>query len=63
MFLHVLAAMAGLAAPRLIGDLVQDVSTGTTVSTVDKTVAAIAVFLLAADGADPLRPLPLVRPR
>jgi ABC-type multidrug transport system fused ATPase/permease subunit len=45
-FLHVLAAMAGLAAPRLIGNLVQDVATGTTVSTVDKTVAAIAVFLL-----------------
>ncbi|HEY7043181.1 MAG TPA: ABC transporter ATP-binding protein [Nocardioidaceae bacterium] len=45
--LHVLAAVAGLAAPRLIGNLVQDVSTGTTVSAVDKTVAAIAVFLLA----------------
>src|SRR6478752_4018530 len=45
-FLHILAAMAGLAAPRLIGNLVQDVATGTTVSTVDQTVAAIAVFLL-----------------
>jgi ABC-type multidrug transport system fused ATPase/permease subunit len=45
--LHVLAAIAGLAAPRLIGNLVQDVSTGTTVSTVDKTILAVAVFLLA----------------
>ncbi len=45
--LHVLAALAGLAAPRLIGNLVEDVSNGTTVSTVDKTVAAIAVFLFA----------------
>ncbi|MBA2697828.1 MAG: ABC transporter ATP-binding protein [Nocardioidaceae bacterium] len=44
--LHVLAAIAGLAAPRLIGNLVQDVSEGTTVSTVDKTIIAIAVFLL-----------------
>ncbi len=44
--LHSLAAIAGLAAPRLIGDLVQDVSDGTTVSTVDKTIIAIAVFLL-----------------
>ncbi|MGI8577076.1 MAG: ABC transporter ATP-binding protein [Nocardioidaceae bacterium] len=46
-FLHVLAAVAGLAAPRLIGNLVQDVSVGTTVSTVDKTIAAVAAFLLA----------------
>ncbi len=45
--LHVLAAIAGLAAPRLIGDLVQGVSTGTTVSTVDKTIAVLAAFLLA----------------
>ncbi|MDX6298133.1 MAG: hypothetical protein QOI51_1990 [Nocardioidaceae bacterium] len=45
--LHLLAAVAGLAAPRLIGDLVQGVATGTTVSNVDKTVAAIAAFLLA----------------
>ncbi len=45
--LHVLAAIAGLAAPRLIGDLVQDVSSGTTASHVDKTIIAIAVFLLA----------------
>ncbi len=45
--LHVFAAVAGLAAPRLIGDLVQAVSRGTTVSTVDKTILAIAAFLLA----------------
>ncbi|MGH3472453.1 MAG: ABC transporter ATP-binding protein [Nocardioidaceae bacterium] len=44
--LHVLAAIAGLAAPRLMGNLVEDVSTGTTVSTVDKTVIAIAAFLV-----------------
>lgn len=46
-FLHMLAATAGLAAPRLIGNLVQDVSVGTTVSTVDKTIIAVAAFLLA----------------
>lgn len=45
--LHVLAALAGLAAPRLIGDLVGKVSSGTTTSTVDETILAIAVFLLA----------------
>jgi ABC-type multidrug transport system fused ATPase/permease subunit len=45
--LHVLAAITGLAAPRLIGDLVQAVATGTTVSVVDKTILAIAGFLLA----------------
>jgi ABC-type multidrug transport system fused ATPase/permease subunit len=45
--LHMLAAVAGLAAPRLIGDLVEHVAEGTTVSTVDRTIIAIAVFLLA----------------
>lgn len=45
--LHVLAAVAGLAAPRLIGDLVQAVSVGTTTSFVDRTIAIIAAFLLA----------------
>jgi ABC-type multidrug transport system fused ATPase/permease subunit len=45
--LHVLAAVTGLAAPRLIGDLVQDVATGTTTGHVDKIVVVIAVFLLA----------------
>jgi ABC-type multidrug transport system fused ATPase/permease subunit len=47
LLLHVLAAIAGLAAPRLIGDLVQDVSTGTTTGHVDKVILAIGVFLLA----------------
>jgi ABC-type multidrug transport system fused ATPase/permease subunit len=47
LLLHVLAAVAGLAAPRLIGNLVQDVATGTTVSTVDQTILAVAAFLLA----------------
>jgi ABC-type multidrug transport system fused ATPase/permease subunit len=47
LLLHVLAAVAGLAAPRLIGNLVQDVAAGTTVSTVDKTILAVAAFLLA----------------
>jgi ABC-type multidrug transport system fused ATPase/permease subunit len=47
LLLHVLAAIAGLAAPRLIGNLVQDVATGTTVSTVDKTILAVAAFLIA----------------
>ncbi|MBA3233722.1 MAG: ABC transporter ATP-binding protein [Propionibacteriales bacterium] len=44
--LHIGAAVAGLAAPRLIGNLVQDVSEGTTVSTVDNTIITLAVFLL-----------------
>ncbi|MBA3308576.1 MAG: ABC transporter ATP-binding protein [Nocardioidaceae bacterium] len=47
LLLHTLAAISGLAAPRLIGDLVQAVDQGTTVSTVDKTIIAIAAFLLA----------------
>lgn len=45
--LHILAAVAGLAAPRLIGNLVQAVATGTTVSTVDRTILAIAGFVAA----------------
>jgi len=45
--LHCLAAMAGLAAPRLIGDLVESVENGTSLAVVDRTVALIAVFLLA----------------
>ncbi len=44
--LHVLAALAALAAPRLIGDLVQAVETGTTVGHVDKIIAILAAFLL-----------------
>jgi ABC-type multidrug transport system fused ATPase/permease subunit len=45
--LHVLAALAALAAPRLLGDLVQAVETGTTVGHVDRVVEVLAVFLLA----------------
>jgi ABC-type multidrug transport system fused ATPase/permease subunit len=45
--LHCLAAMAGLAAPRLIGDLVESVDDGTSLAVVDRTIALIAVFLVA----------------
>jgi ABC-type multidrug transport system fused ATPase/permease subunit len=45
--LHVLAAAAGLAAPRLLGDLVQAVHDGTTVHHVDTTALLLAGFLLA----------------
>jgi ABC-type multidrug transport system fused ATPase/permease subunit len=44
--LHVLAAVAGLVAPRLIGNLVEDVARGTTTRTVDRTILVIAVFLV-----------------
>ncbi|CAI9415378.1 ABC transporter ATP-binding protein [Nocardioides sp. T2.26MG-1] len=44
--LHVLAALAGLAAPRLLGDLVQAVEGGTTTGHVDRVVAALAGFLV-----------------
>src|SRR5687768_8028646 len=44
--LHVLAAAAGLAAPRLIGDLVQAVHDGTTVDHVDRIAILLAGFLL-----------------
>ena len=57
--LHVLAALTALAAPRLLGDLVQAVEEGTTRRHVDRIVLLLAVFLVAAVGADPLRPLPL----
>jgi ABC-type multidrug transport system fused ATPase/permease subunit len=45
--LHVLAALAGLAAPQLLGDLVQAVETGTTVDRVDEIAVWLAVFLVA----------------
>jgi ABC-type multidrug transport system fused ATPase/permease subunit len=48
--LHVLAAGAGLAAPRLLGGLVQAVHDGTTVHHVDMTALALAGFLLAQTG-------------
>ena len=44
--LHVLAAISGLAAPPLIGQLVEEIDEGTTTAHIDKVVAAIAVFLL-----------------
>nr|WP_218851685.1 ABC transporter ATP-binding protein [Nocardioides panaciterrulae] len=44
--LHVLAALAGLAAPRLLGDLVQSVDEGTTVGHVDRVVLLLAAFLV-----------------
>ncbi|HET7327249.1 MAG TPA: ABC transporter ATP-binding protein [Nocardioidaceae bacterium] len=45
--LHCLAAVAGLAAPWLIGNLVEAVDQGTTIEVVDRTIIAIASFLLA----------------
>ncbi|WP_395659295.1 ABC transporter ATP-binding protein [Nocardioides sp.] len=44
--LHVLAALAALAAPKLLGDLVQAVEDGTTVGYVDRVVAVLAGFLV-----------------
>jgi ABC-type multidrug transport system fused ATPase/permease subunit len=44
--LHVLAALAGLAAPRLLGDLVQSVQEGTTADHVDTVMLTLAGFLL-----------------
>jgi ABC-type multidrug transport system fused ATPase/permease subunit len=44
--LHVLAAVAGLAAPRLLGDLVEAVEEGTTTSYVDKVILVLAGFLV-----------------
>ena len=44
--LHVLTAIAGLAAPRLLGDLVEAVEQGTTVGHVDRVVAFLAGFLV-----------------
>lgn len=45
--LHILAAVAGLAPPLLIGNLVEAVAVGTGASTVDTTTLEIAAFLLA----------------
>jgi len=45
--LHALAAVAGLAGPRLLGELVQAVKDGTTTSHIDRVVALLAVFVLA----------------
>ncbi|MER7248268.1 ABC transporter ATP-binding protein [Kribbella sp. NPDC000426] len=45
--LHVLAAVSGLAAPRLIGNLVEDVQHGTTAAKVNEVIVVIAVFIVA----------------
>ncbi|MDW5324542.1 ABC transporter ATP-binding protein [Plantactinospora sp. KLBMP9567] len=45
--LHALAAITGLAAPRLIGDLVEAISEGTSTVTVDRVALAIAGFVVA----------------
>jgi len=44
--LHVLAATAGLAAPRLLGGLVQAVEDGTTTTHVDRIALVLAGFLV-----------------
>jgi ABC-type multidrug transport system fused ATPase/permease subunit len=45
--LHVLAALAALAGPRLLGDLVGAVQQGTTLAHVDTVIVTLAGFLLA----------------
>jgi ABC-type multidrug transport system fused ATPase/permease subunit len=45
--LHLCAALTALAAPRLLGGLVQAVDDGTTVGHVDQVVAVLAAFLVA----------------
>ena len=45
--LHALAALAGLVAPRLLGDIVQAVQTGTTTDHVDVLAGVIAASLVA----------------
>jgi ABC-type multidrug transport system fused ATPase/permease subunit len=44
--LHALAATAGLAAPRLLGDLVEAITRGTSTVTVDRIALAIAGFVV-----------------
>jgi ABC-type multidrug transport system fused ATPase/permease subunit len=44
--LHLAAAVAGLAAPRLLGELVERVTAGTTNWTVDRVALAIAGFVV-----------------
>ncbi len=44
--LHVAAALSALAAPRLLGDLVQAVDEGTTLDYVDRTILLLAGFLV-----------------
>ncbi len=47
LLLHGLAAVTGLAAPRLIGGLVEDVQNGTTAAKVNQVIIVIAVFVVA----------------
>ncbi|GAB2631104.1 ABC transporter ATP-binding protein [Kribbella swartbergensis] len=47
LLLHGLAAITGLAAPRLIGELVEDVQRGTTAAKVNQVILVIAVFIVA----------------
>jgi len=47
LLLHGLAAISGLAAPWLLGNLVEDVERGTTQDNIDTIALLIAVFLLA----------------
>jgi ABC-type multidrug transport system fused ATPase/permease subunit len=47
LLLHGLAAVSGLAAPRLIGNLVEDVQHGTTAAKVNLVIAVIAGFIVA----------------
>jgi ABC-type multidrug transport system fused ATPase/permease subunit len=44
--LHLLAAVAALAAPRLLGDLVEAVEQGTTLGHVDRVIMLLAGFLV-----------------
>jgi ABC-type multidrug transport system fused ATPase/permease subunit len=44
--LHAVAAASGLAAPRLLGDLVEGVAHGTTRWAVDRVAVAIALFVM-----------------
>ena len=45
--LHGLAALAALAGPRLLGDLVEEVERGTTLAHVDRIIVILALFVLA----------------
>src|SRR5215813_10381945 len=48
--LHGLAAVAGLAMPRLLGDLVQEIQDGTTTVTVNRIALLIAGFVVLQSG-------------
>ena len=47
--LHVFAAAAALAAPRLLGGLVEAVENGTTTADVDRTIALLAALSATAN--------------